>query len=245
MEVEHGKTYLLRVVNAGMSNGMFFAIYGHKFTIISSDGTYLKPFITDYLMIAVGETLDLLLEANQNPENLYYIAIRSFAYTSDFNPNITTAILQYAKQTNDTYNRVPLLPSLPYYNDTNASVKVLKYGERVEVVFQGTSLVLAEDHPLHLHGYSFYVMGQGFGNFNEKTDPLGYNYVDPPKKNTMEVPKNGWLAVRFQANNPGVWYLHCHLERHLTWGMSTAFIVKNGEEPSERILEQPQTMPPC
>ncbi|CAM8901375.1 unnamed protein product [Rhodiola kirilowii] len=23
------------------------------------------------------------------------------------------------------------------------------------------------------------------------------------------------------ADNPGVWFMHCHLERHVTWGMDT------------------------
>jgi laccase len=35
-------------------------------------------------------------------------------------------------------------------------VKVLKYGSTVELVFQGTNLIAGLDHPMHLHGYSFY-----------------------------------------------------------------------------------------
>lgn len=85
---------------------------------------------------------------------------------------------------------------------------LLEFNEEVEIVFQGTSLVLAESHPMHLHGYGFYVVGRGFGNFDKKRDPSAYNLVDPPHKNTVSVPRNGWVAIRFKANNPGEFHIY-------------------------------------
>lgn len=82
-------------------------------------------------------------------------------------------------------------------------VKVLNYNETVEVVYQGTSLFGGEAHPMHIHGYSFFVVGWGLGNFNATTDPLTYNLMNPPLKNTIGVPRNGWVAIRFSAHNPG------------------------------------------
>ena len=58
-------------------------------------------------------------------------------------------------------------------------VKVLKYNSTMQLVYQATNIFLAENHPMHLHGYNFYVVGQGFGNYNPKTDPLKFNLVDP------------------------------------------------------------------
>lgn len=43
----------------------------------------------------------------------------------------------------------------------------------------------------------------------------------------------------------GVWFMHCHLERHFTWGMEMVFIVKNGKGPNAKILPPPPDMPPC
>nr|GLL48037.1 laccase-15-like [Ipomoea trifida] len=86
--------------------------------------------------------------------------------------------------------------------DRRTEVKVLEYGTVVELVFQGTNLLSGIDHPMHLHGYSFYVVGWGFGNFNKTTDPKKYNLVDPPLVNTISVPRNGWTAIRFKADNP-------------------------------------------
>ncbi|KAK1290732.1 Laccase-15 [Acorus calamus] len=82
-------------------------------------------------------------------------------------------------------------------------VRVVKYNENVEIVLQGTNLLAGENHPMHLHGYSFYVVGAGFGNFDVERDPLMFNLIDPPLQNTVGVPKNGWTAIRFTANNPG------------------------------------------
>ena len=79
-------------------------------------------------------------------------------------------------------------------------VRMLNYNEEVKVVFQGTNLLDASiDHLMHLHGYSFYVIGSGYGVFDNETDPKGYNFVDPPKLNTITIPKNGWVSMRFKA----------------------------------------------
>lgn len=79
----------------------------------------------------------------------------------------------------------------------------LKYGSSVQIVLQDTSIVTPENHPMHLHGYHFYVVGSGFGNFNPRTDPARFNLIDPPVRNTIGTPTGGWVAIRFIADNPG------------------------------------------
>ncbi|KAM5562506.1 hypothetical protein ABKV19_017632 [Rosa sericea] len=131
------------------------------------------------------------------------------------------------------------------YPTFGTKVKFLKYGEGVEIIFQGTNLVAPENHPMHLHGFSFYLVGTGYGNFNKTTSPKTYNLVDPPEANTIGVPKNGWATIRFVADNPGVWFMHCHLERHASWGMDTVFIVRNGNTKESKLRPPPAHMPPC
>lgn len=79
----------------------------------------------------------------------------------------------------------------------------LIYGSNVQIVLQDTAIVSTEDHPMHLHGYHFYVVGQGFGNFNPRRDTARFNLVDPPLRNTINVPVGGWTVIRFVADNPG------------------------------------------
>lgn len=97
-----------------------------------------------------------------------------------------------------------IVPQNLWRSTNGTEVRVLEYNATVELVFQGTNTVNSGlDHPMHLHGQSFYVVGWGFGNFNRSRDAPNYNLVDPPHQNTIAVPRNGWSAIRFRANNPG------------------------------------------
>ncbi|XP_074265547.1 laccase-14-like [Silene latifolia] len=356
LQVDQGKQYLLRIINSVMQQIMFFGIANHNLTIVGSDGSYTKPFTTSYIVISPGQTIDVLLNANQAPTQ-YYMAASAYERTpkQSFDNTTTTGIIHYSG--NHLMIDSPMkLPIFPLFNDTGAvvrftklfrslsskdfpvrvplditkrlfytlsmntfpcemnhtchgpnktqlatsinnvsfvspridlleayyhtitgqftpnfpnnppltfnysatilpldfetpergtRVKVLDYNSTVEIVFQTTGLVSGADHPMHLHGYSFYVVGLGLGIFNKDTDPLNFNLVDPPLQNTIVVPYKGWTAIRFRADNPGVWFMHCHLERHATWGMEMAFIVKNGDTPESCMLDPPSDMPKC
>ncbi|KAH9294910.1 hypothetical protein KI387_038498, partial [Taxus chinensis] len=143
----------------------------------------------------------------------YYFGING-VFTTDF-PSNPPLKFNY---TGDNIPRSIWAPT------SGTKVKVFNYNDTVQVVFQATSIFQPDNHPMHLHGYDFYVVGDGFGNYNAKTDPLSFNLVDPPLRNTVGVPVNGWLAMRFKADNPGVWFLHCHFDDHVTWGLNTVFV---------------------
>ncbi|WMV35922.1 hypothetical protein MTR67_029307 [Solanum verrucosum] len=169
-----------------------------------------------------------------------------------------TALLQsyFFKKSNGLYTSdFPSVPLVSFNytgtppNNTNVSngtkVVVLPFNTSVEVVMQDTSILGAESHPLHLHGYNFYVVGQGFGNFDPKNDPANYNLVDPVERNTVGVPSGGWVAIRFLADNPGVWLMHCHFDVHLSWGLRMAWIVLDGKLPNQKLLPPPADLPMC
>ncbi|KAM1054011.1 hypothetical protein FF1_001456 [Malus domestica] len=42
---------------------------------------------------------------------------------------------------------------------------------------------------------------------------------------------------------PSIWFLHCHLEVHTTWGLKMAFTVENGEGPNEFMSPPPTDLP--
>ncbi|KFK44563.1 hypothetical protein AALP_AA1G273400 [Arabis alpina] len=121
----------------------------------------------------------------------------------------------------------------------------LPYNSTVQVVLQDTGNVAPENHPIHLHGFNFFVVGFGIGNYNSKKDSKKFNLVDPVERNTVGVPSGGWTAIRFRADNPGVWFMHCHLEVHTTWGLKMAFLVENGKGPNQSILPPPSDLPKC
>ncbi|KAH7836885.1 hypothetical protein Vadar_006971 [Vaccinium darrowii] len=121
----------------------------------------------------------------------------------------------------------------------------VKFGSKVQIVLQDTGIFTTEAHPIHLHGYQFYIVGQGFGNFIPNQDTANFNLIDPPSRNTVIVPVGGWAAIRFVADNPGVWFMHCHIDAHLTWGLAMAFLVENGAGELQSIGPPPEDLPQC
>ncbi|KAH7560939.1 hypothetical protein JRO89_XS10G0143300 [Xanthoceras sorbifolium] len=128
----------------------------------------------------------------------------------------TTALLQshYSGKSNGVYSPYfPIYPKIQFNytgtppNNTMVSngtkLVVLPFNSSVELIMQDTSILGAESHPLHLHGFNFFVVGQGFGNFDPNKDPAKFNLVDPVERNTVGVPSGGWVAIRFLADNPG------------------------------------------
>ncbi|CAN1770012.1 LAC17 [Linum perenne] len=128
---------------------------------------------------------------------------------------------------------------------TGTKVVVLGFNASVEVVLQDTSIIGAESHPLHLHGFNFFVVGQGIGNFDSGKDPKKFNLVDPVERNTVGVPAGGWIAIRFMADNPGVWFMHCHLEVHTSWGLKMAWVVMDGKGRNQKLPPPPADLPKC
>ena len=49
-----------------------------------------------------------------------------------------------------------------------------------------------------------------------------------PRKDTVIVPGGGYVAIQFISDNPGYWFMHCHIEPHQMEGM--AMVVNIAEE---------------
>ncbi|KAK1437122.1 hypothetical protein QVD17_02907 [Tagetes erecta] len=158
-------------------------------------------------------------------------------YTTDF-PDQPPVVFDYTN-INNTFNQSLLNTS------KTTSLKRIKFNSTVQIVFQNTALIGIENHPMHLHGFNFYVLAQGFGNYDPANDPNKFNLINPQERNTLGVPVGGWAVIRFQANNPGVWFIHCHLEVHLPWGLGTAFLVENGDTPESTLPPPPADFPQC
>ncbi|KAI6704749.1 hypothetical protein NL676_007711 [Syzygium grande] len=59
--------------------------------------------------------------------------------------------------------------------------------------------------------------------------------------NTQPCPANKTCS----GLDGGVWFMHCHLERHASWGMDTVLIVGDGKEKHQKVFPPPKDMPPC
>jgi FtsP/CotA-like multicopper oxidase with cupredoxin domain len=86
-----------------------------------------------------------------------------------------------------------------------AGVRV-KSGQRVWLKFINETPM---SHPMQLHGHSFQVVA-----INDQ--PL-----QGAVRDTILVTGKTSVTVALDANNPGLWYVHCHVLWHLAAGMAT------------------------
>ncbi|XP_028110041.1 adenine phosphoribosyltransferase 1, chloroplastic-like [Camellia sinensis] len=77
------------------------------------------------------------------------------------------------------------------------------------------------------------ALPKGFGNFDKKTDPKGFKLVDPPELNTVGVPKNGWVVIRFKVDNPGEVISE---DYELEYGTDCLEMHLGAVQPGERVL---------
>ena len=79
-------------------------------------------------------------------------------------------------------------------------------------------------HPMHLHGHFFRaLMGQG------KFAPLFH---------TVDVAPMKTVTIEFHANQPGIWFLHCHNLYHMKMGMARLVKYNGIERASELIKDE-------
>jgi len=95
-----------------------------------------------------------------------------------------------------------------------------------------------QNHPLHLHGYKYFVLAQGHalparldntrGMDRENLTPFydSLNLTNPLRRDTANVQGYGWTLIRFVADNPGAWPLHCHIAWHTEAGLLMQFITR-------------------
>ena len=77
----------------------------------------------------------------------------------------------------------------------------VQQGERLRLKIVNDTMMF---HPIHLHGHSFQMVGDGSA-----------------RKDTVNVLSMSSAEVDIEADNPGQWMLHCHNTYHLETGMAT------------------------
>ncbi|PUZ59063.1 hypothetical protein GQ55_4G011300 [Panicum hallii var. hallii] len=367
VRVKRGKTYLLRVINAGLTNDMFFAVAGHRLTVVATDARYAKPFAADHLMVASGQTVDALLRADRAPGDggRYYMAARTFASNTnvDFNNSTATAVVEYADAPPAARRGPPAFPAtLPAVDDAAAAeaytarlrslaseahpVDVPARADERMLVTMAVNLIpcvapnaacsgprgdregepqqreLPEPRrrrhprrllprrlrprrvrrglprrppvPLQLHRpgdpgggarrpvHGRGHQGEGAGARRRRGGGVpghdGAGHGEPPHAPArVQLLRGGARARQLRRGQgprrlqpgrpasaehggraqgrlggdplprkkPGVWFMHCHLDRHVVWGMDTVFIVKDGKAPEAKMMRPPPDMPKC
>ncbi|KAF9635511.1 Multicopper oxidase type 1 [Lasiodiplodia theobromae] len=76
-------------------------------------------------------------------------------------------------------------------------------------------------HPIHMHGHDFAVLAQENRTYDESRDPIEtFNLNNPPRRDVVFLPSNGFVALAFKPDNPGIWLVHCHIAWHASSGLA-------------------------
>jgi FtsP/CotA-like multicopper oxidase with cupredoxin domain len=237
VRVNSGETLRLRLINGSSTYAFRFQIDGHPLTVIAADGSPVLPIKVDNLVFSPGERYDLLLTADRSGTAW----IRAATLAGDE----ARAVLRYAHAPNEEP-----AASLASWGERSLALDALRSPAPVTLGPNPRQVMLhlggtmrpyawnindqayphAEpitaardewlrfvldnptgmDHPFHLHGHYFYVLGS----------PDHLNLLDPPRKDTVNVPAGRRLVLLWKADNPGCWFFHCHIEWHVATGMA-------------------------
>ncbi|MEU8508395.1 multicopper oxidase family protein [Streptomyces brevispora] len=229
-----GDRIRLRIINAGGDTAFRVALGGHRMTVTHTDGFPVRHTTTDALLIGMGERYDVLVTAGDGVFPLTALAegkkasatalLRTgtgAAPAASVRPKELTGRLVTADRLTpdasvalpgrkpDRTVRITLTGSMaaydwafdakPYSADQRHPVQA---GERVRLEFRNTTSMW---HPIHLHGHTFALAGNASG----------------ARKDTAIVLPRQSLTVDFDADNPGLWMVHCHNLYHAEAGMMT------------------------
>ncbi|UIZ26495.1 hypothetical protein KXD40_002624 [Peronospora effusa] len=116
---------------------------------------------------------------------------------------------------------------------TTNAIKLM-HNDHVEVVVVNLT---PDQHPFHLHAHSPWIVGSGHasrdaifaGNLTtlRLNGPMQHDVFTLPECTTDAsgaCTDLGYVVFRMNADNPGVWLMHCHIDWHFVIGMANLFI---------------------
>ncbi|MFF7989186.1 multicopper oxidase family protein [Kitasatospora xanthocidica] len=227
-----GDRIRIRLINAAGDTAYRVALGGHELTVTHTDGFPVEQATTRALLLGMGERYDVLVTAQDGVFPLTALAEGKNATAlavlrtgggaapdasvrpAELDGRLVTAgqlkagpDVRLSAKSPDRTVRLELTGGMakadwafngrPYDPAQRYPVAA---GERVRLEFRNTTAMW---HPVHLHGHSFALPGGG------------------PRKDTAIVLPGATLAVDFDADNPGLWMVHCHNVYHAETGMMT------------------------
>ncbi|RAO71451.1 uncharacterized protein BHQ10_007463 [Talaromyces amestolkiae] len=199
--------------------------------ITVSDSTEIYPFddiqLVPYDRVPLYENPTKTIEVTVVMENLDngkpYALLNNISYVAPKVPTLYTV-----KSAGD------LATDAAVYGDYTHSIVLDKF-DVVEIVLSNQD---TGTHPFHLHGNDFQMVeryppyGENFYDYSDGTDFATYNASNatfptyPPRRDTFVLPPGGYYVIRFVADNPGVWFFHCHIDWHLMQGLAMTFVTE-------------------
>src|SRR5262245_29902131 len=240
ISVNAGESVLLRLI-AASSNQNFYVDTGDlEAELLAVDGKGVQPIKGNFFQLGVAQRLDLkvtipkqggaypILAQGEGTKLLGGVVLSTKGASV---PKFSrTASISTASLDNTQEKRLRALRPLPNHSIDrtlpaalggnmatyvwtingsaypNSNSLNMKSGERVGIAFTNSTSM---GHPMHLHGHDFQVV------------EIDGEKVSGALRDTLMVPLRSKMTIAFDADNAGVWPMHCHLLYHLDTGMFT------------------------
>lgn len=165
--------------------------------------------------VDLNHTLHLTMTVldNGNP----YAFLNDITYTA---PSIPAIFSTLSAPDDDT-----ALNATIYGSNTNSLV--LEHNQVIQMILNNDD---TGKHPFHMHGHVFQCVKRGadmgqdtFVPYNETEDDGNYPQY-PMTRDTFVVLPNSYFLIRFRADNPGIWFFHCHIDWHMSQGLAMVLV---------------------
>jgi iron transport multicopper oxidase len=188
---------------------------------------YLKPLSKTKLFDCVDQTITLDVTMGLLSNGINYAFFNNITYIQPKVPTLVTALSAGELASN----------SLVY--GTNTNTFVLRKNDVIDIVVNNYDEM---SHPFHLHGHNFQLVARDKIPADESTVPNDHPGFPeyPMMRDTVNVEPSSYIVIRFIADNPGVWFFHCHVDWHLEQGLAMTFVEAPEElqkNPSQALTE--------
>lgn len=250
IEVSPGTKVRLRIINASSATNFFINLDTIIGEAIAVDGNRIQQFSSSQFELADAQRIDIivtipeeggafpilaqaegtdrqtgiiLVSKNANVPKLSDNALQRAGRLTNIQERKLQALYPLSSKPIDKRLVVELGGTMAEYTWTingqawpESTPLVVEKGQRVEMIFKNKSSM---SHPMHLHGHVFQVKS------------IDGKPIDGALRDTILVLPNSTVSVQFDANNPGVWPLHCHILYHLEAGMFTVLRYSDFQQP--------------
>jgi FtsP/CotA-like multicopper oxidase with cupredoxin domain len=240
VSVHAGESVLLRLIAASSSQNFYIGTGGLEAELLAVDGKAVQPIKGSFFQLAVAQRLDLkviipkeggaypILAQGEGTKLLCgVVLVTKGASIPKLSRTASTSTAALDNTQEKRLRAVTPLPNraidrtLPATLGGNMATYVwtineaaypnrksldIRKGERVGIAF---TISTQMGHPMHLHGHDFQVV------------EIDGERISGALRDTLFVPPRSQMTVAFDADNAGIWPLHCHLLYHLDSGMFT------------------------
>jgi len=240
ISINAGESVLLRLIAASSNQNFYVDTGGLEAELLAVDGKAVKPIKGNFFQLGVAQRLDLkvtipkeggafpILAQGEGTKLLCGVVLNTKGASAPKllrTASVSTAALDNTQERKlravnplsdhsinhtlpaalggDMARYVWTINGAAYPNNNSLDIKS---GERVGIVFTNSTSM---GHPMHLHGHDFQIV------------EIDGQKVSGALRDTLMVPPGSKMTVAFDADNAGVWPMHCHLLYHLDTGMFT------------------------